>query len=111
MTLLGHFWFPGKPNRLHWDRAALAEVVVFGRWMLLSSAVGVLAMNGDRIWFGGSMSANELGVFSIAVLILGSVQTGLLKLVGSVALPAFSEAAREGDKARLKALYYSLHLG
>jgi O-antigen/teichoic acid export membrane protein len=49
-------------------------------------------------------------VYSIAVLILGSVQTGLLKLVGSVALPAFSEAAREGDKERLKALYYRFRL-
>ena len=105
MTLLGHFWFPGKPNRLHWDRAALAEVVVFGRWMLLSSAVGVLAMNGDRIWFGGSMSANELGVFSIAVLILGALQLGMARLLGAVALPAFSEASRVNDTARLHLLY------
>ncbi|MEX3772715.1 oligosaccharide flippase family protein [Pseudomonas sp. MYb118] len=105
MTLLGHFWFPGVRNRLHWDRAALQEVVVFGRWMLLSSAVGVLAMNGDRIWFGGSMSANELGVFSIAVLILGALQLGMARLLGAVALPAFSEAARVNDKERLHLLY------
>ena len=105
MTLLGHFWFPGKPNRLHWDRAALAEVVVFGRWMLLSSAVGVLAMNGDRIWFGGSMSAAELGVYSIAVLFLGALQMGMQRLLGAVALPAFSEASRVNDTARLHLLY------
>jgi O-antigen/teichoic acid export membrane protein len=65
---------------------------VFGRWILLSSMVGVLAMYGDRIWFGASMSA-QLGVYSIAVLILGAVQTALMKMVGAVALPAFSEAA------------------
>jgi len=105
MTLLGHFWFPGPPNRLHWDRSALQEVVVFGRWMLLSSAVGVLAMNGDRIWFGGTMSANELGVFSIAVLILGALQLGMARLLGAVALPAFSEAARTNDIPRLHVLY------
>ncbi|MCU1761127.1 oligosaccharide flippase family protein [Pseudomonas sp. 14P_8.1_Bac3] len=106
MTLLGHFWFSGPPNRLHWDRPALQELVVFGRWMLLSSAVGVLAMNGDRIWFGGSMSASELGVYSIAVLILGALQQGMQRLVGAVALPAFGEAARTNDTARLQALYY-----
>ncbi|MEZ1314571.1 oligosaccharide flippase family protein [Pseudomonas fluorescens] len=105
MTLLGHFWFPGPHNRLHWERSALREVVVFGRWMLLSSAVGVLAMNGDRIWFGGSMSANELGVFSIAVLILGALQLGMARLLGAVALPAFSEAARSQDTPRLHVLY------
>jgi hypothetical protein len=33
-----------------------------------------------------------------------------LKLVGTVALPAFSEAARAGDHERLKALYYRFRL-
>lgn len=105
MTVLGHLWFSGPRNRLHWDRAALQELVVFGRWMLLSSAVGVLAMNGDRIWFGGSMSASELGVYSIAVLIVGALQQGMQRLVGAVALPAFGEAARTHDTARLHRLY------
>ncbi|WP_422402874.1 oligosaccharide flippase family protein [Pseudomonas sp. GZD-209] len=109
-TVLGHLVFQGPKNRLEWDRSALNELVVFGRWILLSSIVGVLAMYGDRMWFGASMSAAELGVYSIAVLILGSLQTGLLKLVGTVALPAFSEAARAGDHERLKALYYRFRL-
>jgi O-antigen/teichoic acid export membrane protein len=109
-TLLGHFALHGPHNRLQWDRAALTELIVFGRWILLSSMVGVLAMYGDRIWFGGTMTVAQLGVYSIAVLILGSIQTGLLKLVGSVALPAFSEAARAGDQARLKKLYFHFRL-
>ncbi|KII28877.1 polysaccharide biosynthesis protein [Pseudomonas fluorescens] len=109
-TLLGHFWFKGPANHLHWDRSALNELIVFGRWILLSSAVGVLAMHGDRIWFGGSMSATELGVYSIAVLILGALQTGVQRLAGAVALPAFSEAARNDDTVRLHALYYRFKL-
>ena len=109
-TLLGHFWFEGPSNRLRWERAALNELVGFGRWILLSSAVGVLAMYGDRVWFGGSMTASELGVYSIAVLILGAVQLALQKIVGAVALPAFSEASRTNDTVRLHALYYRLKL-
>jgi O-antigen/teichoic acid export membrane protein len=109
-TLLGHFWFKGPANHLHWERSALNELIVFGRWILLSSAVGVLAMHGDRIWFGGSMSATELGVYSIAVLILGALQTGVQRLAGAVALPAFSEAARNNDTERLRALYYRFKL-
>ncbi|MFT0520081.1 MULTISPECIES: oligosaccharide flippase family protein [Pseudomonas] len=104
-TVLGHTAMHGPANRLQWDRTALAELVSFGRWILLSSIVGVLAMYGDRIWFGASMTVAELGVYSIAVLILGSIQTGLMKLFGAVALPAFSEATRDGDKARLRTLY------
>ncbi|RON09047.1 polysaccharide biosynthesis protein [Pseudomonas brassicacearum] len=109
-TVIGHLWFQGPPNRLQWDRSALEELVVFGRWILLSSAVGVLAMYGDRIWFGGSMSATELGVYSIAVLILGTLQTAVLRLVGAVALPAFSEASRSNDTVRLRVLYYRFRL-
>ncbi|NIF17795.1 oligosaccharide flippase family protein [Pantoea sp. Cy-639] len=109
-TVLGHLAMSGPRNRLRWDRTALAELVVFGRWILVSSIVGVLAMYGDRMWFGASMSAAELGVYSIAVLILGSIQTGLMKVVGMVALPAFSEATRSGDTERLKALYHRARL-
>ncbi|MHC8411818.1 oligosaccharide flippase family protein [Pseudomonas sp. Hz4] len=109
-TLVGHLWFEGPPNRLQWERSALKELVGFGRWILLSSAVGVLAMYGDRVWFGGSMTASELGVYSIAVLILGAVQLGMQKIFGAVALPAFSEASRTNDPVRLLALYYRLKL-
>ncbi|MBV4491489.1 oligosaccharide flippase family protein [Pseudomonas oryzicola] len=109
-TLLGHTALEGPRNRLQWDRSALNELIVFGRWILLSSMVGVLAMYGDRIWFGASMTTAQLGVYSIAVLILGAVQTALMKIFGAVALPAFSEAARADDKERLKALYHRFRL-
>lgn len=109
-TALGHLCLQGPRNRLQWDGSALKELVAFGRWILLSSAVGVLAVQGDRIWFGGTMSAAELGVYSIVVLILGAIQTGVHKLAGAVALPAFSEAARRGDTVRLRVLYYRFRL-
>lgn len=109
-TALGHLWIGGVSNRLQWDVSALKELVRFGRWMLLSSAVGVLAMQGDRILFGGSMSAAELGVYSIAVLMLGAFETGVQRLVGAVALPAFSEAVRADDPVRLRNLYYRFRL-
>lgn len=109
-TVLGHLCLQGPNNRLQWDNSALKELIAFGRWVLLSSAIGVLAAYGDRIWFGGSMSATELGVYSIAVLILGSIEIGVRKLAAAVALPALSEVARAGDKARLRALYYRFRL-
>ena len=109
-TVLGHLWLQGPANRLQWESSALKELIAFGRWVLLSSAVGVLAAHGDRIWFGGSMSAAELGVYSIAVLILGAIETGVRRLVAAVALPALSEVARMGDAVRLRGLYYRFRL-
>ncbi len=109
-TVLGHLWLQGPDNRLQWDGPALKELIAFGRWVLLSSAVGVLAIHGDRIWFGGSISAAELGVYSIAVLMLGAIEVGVHRLAAAVALPALSEVARTGDAARLRALYYRFRL-
>lgn len=109
-TALSHLMFQGPRNRPQWDPAALREMLDYGRWILLSSSVGVLAMQGDRIWFGGSMSATELGVYSIAVTILGAIQSSLQRLAGAVALPAFSEAARSGDNERVRNLYYRSRL-
>ncbi|MGB8975914.1 MAG: oligosaccharide flippase family protein, partial [Pseudomonas capeferrum] len=43
-TVLGHTALQGPNNHLRWDRSALTELIVFGRWILLSSMVGVLAM-------------------------------------------------------------------
>lgn len=39
-TTLSHVWFHGPANRLQWDSSALKELIAFGRWVLLSSAVG-----------------------------------------------------------------------
>ena len=110
LTVLSHTMFQGPRNRVQWDREAFREIFNYGRWILLSSAVGVLAMQGDRIWFGGTMTVAELGVYSIAVGILLAIQTSLLRLAGAVALPAFSEAARSGDMDRLRNLYFRFRL-
>ncbi|WEZ86948.1 oligosaccharide flippase family protein [Pseudomonas sp. NyZ480] len=109
-TVLSHVMFPGHKDRPQWDPEALREIVSYGRWVLLSSAVGVLAMQGDRIWFGGSMTVAQLGVYSIAVGILQAFTLSLQRLAGAVALPAFSEAARSGDKERLRRLYWRFRL-
>ncbi|MBV4542072.1 MULTISPECIES: oligosaccharide flippase family protein [Pseudomonas] len=109
-TVLSHLIFPGHKDRPQWDPAALREIVNYGRWVFLSSAVGVLAMQGDRIWFGGSMTVAQLGVYSIAVGILAAFQLSLQRLAGAVALPAFSEAARTGDMDRLRHLYFRFRL-
>lgn len=110
LTVLSHTMFQGPRNRVQWDPEAFREIFNYGRWILLSSAVGVLAMQGDRIWFGGTMTVAELGVYSIAVGILLAIQTSLLRLAGAVALPAFSEAARSGDMDRLRKLYFRFRL-
>jgi O-antigen/teichoic acid export membrane protein len=104
-TVLSHIRLNGHANRLCWDNAAARELLVFGKWVVLSSSVYVLAANGDRLLMGALVDARVLGLYSIAALIIGSIEGGVSRLFSSVALPAFSEIARN-DPSRLREIYY-----
>lgn len=107
---LSHLWLDGPRNRLQWDKTAIKELVAFGRWIMLSSVAGVLAAQGDRIWFGGSISTVEMGIYSIAILILGALESVVHKLMAASVLPALGEAVRNGGQGRLKELYHRIRL-
>ena len=107
-AVLTHIWLPGHPNRWQWDRAAFEEIFGFGKWIFLSSILGFLVGNGDRILLGGLMNANVLGVYSIAFSISSIVEQIVGRIVSGVAFPALSEIARE-RRHDLKAAYYKFH--
>ncbi len=108
-TLLSHTWLTGHANRWRWERSAILELVTFGRWIMLSSALGVLAINGDRLLLGGLVTAHVLGVYAIALLVISSIEGVMGRLVTSVSLPALSEIARE-DPVRMRDVYYKLRI-
>src|SRR5581483_12337335 len=108
-TVLSHVALPGVPNRWDWDRSAFQEILGFGKWMFVSSLLGFLAINGDRLLLGGLINSNLLGVYTIAFLIFSSVEQMMSKIVMGVLFPAFSEVARE-RRSTLKRSYYRFHL-
>lgn len=110
VALTSHQWIAGPVNRFRWDATSVGELVRFGRWILLSSAMGVLAAHGDRIWLGGVMSAGQLGVYSIAVLLLGALETAVHKLASATVLPALSNVVRADDPVRMRLMYWRSRL-
>jgi len=107
-VVLGHAWLPGNPNRWQWDRAAFTEIFGFGKWIFLSSILGFLVTNGDRIILGGLIDADSLGVYSIAFGIFAIFEQIMARVIGGVAFPALSEISRE-RRHDLKACYYRFH--
>lgn len=105
MSVGSHIWISGPANHFRWESAAADELVRFGRWILLSSTLGVLAANGDRIWLGGFMSATQLGVYSIAILLLAAMEMAVHKLAAAMVLPALGSVARIGESEQLRQLY------
>ena len=108
-TALTHTMLSGPANRWQWDAAAFRELVDFGKWVIVSSTVGFFALNGDRLLLGGLVSAHDLGLYSIAFLVLSAPRQGLSLLATSVAYPALSEVVRTRP-GELAAVYYRARL-
>jgi len=106
---MSHAWLAGPRNRLSWDRHCLQEMVSFGKWIFLSSFIGVFALNADRIVLGGLVSANTLGQYAIAGTIVATIQGIFSKVYTTVAMPALSETARR-DRQRLREVFYRLRV-
>jgi O-antigen/teichoic acid export membrane protein len=107
-AILSHACLSGTPNRLHWDSAIFGEIIRFGKWIFLSSIVGFLVLNGDRLILGGLVDSATLGVYVVAYLLVSTADLVLSKAVSDVSLPAFSEIVRERP-TQLRASYYKLH--
>ena len=93
-TVLSHLWMRGDRNRFRWDKSAVHEVFTYGKWLALSSAVTVFASNGDRLMLAAFASATLLGLYSIALSLVGALDAILGQFFDRVMLPAFSEVAR-----------------
>lgn len=104
-VVAGHAWLPGSPNRLEWNPAALSELFHFGKWIFLTSILGFLSANGDRLLLGWLTNSATLGIYVIAFLIVNALQEVFVKLMGSVSFPVLSAVVRE-HPAALKAVYY-----
>lgn len=109
-ALATHALLPGMGNRLHWDKDSLHEIFGFGKWIFLTSMLGFLAANGDRLLLSGFTDPATLGLYSIAFMMAGSVRDAFSVLASNVAFPAFSEIVRTRRRGVLKQAYYHFRL-
>jgi O-antigen/teichoic acid export membrane protein len=109
LVVLSHTWLRGENNRFQWDRAAVSELLGYGRWVLLSSTLYVLALNADRIFLGAWVSAVTLGLYSIALNLALMVDGAGSRLFSSVTMAALSEVARN-EPHRFSAVYRRMRL-
>ncbi len=99
-TVLSHWYLPGPSCRPAWDRSCALEIVGFGKWILLSSVIGFLAANGEKLILGGSLTTASFGVFSIATTLMMAVMGIYSTLNAHIIFPTLSEALRsDADKA------------
>lgn len=93
---LSHALMGGVFPRLKWKREHAAELMVFGRWILLSTALTFLATQGDRLFFGKVLTMDRLGVYTIAVMLATFPAQLVSRLSMDVVFPAYSAVLRRG---------------
>lgn len=108
-SLMTHIYLDHRSHRLALDRSACNEILSFGKWIVMSSIAMLLLTQGDRLILESFISATELGVYSIALLICMAISQAFQKIGRSVLLPALSDVGRR-DPARVSATYYSIRL-
>lgn len=108
-TTLTHWALPGPANRFEWESKAFDEIFAFGKWAFLSSMLTFLISSGDRILLGGVLDPQTMGFYSIAFLIINSLQTAVGKIEAYAVLPALAEVVRDRP-AELKRTIYRVRL-
>lgn len=65
-TALTFVAFRSHRPRLTWDRAHALEIIAFGKWIFLSTAIYFAAISFDRLYFVGVLSLALAGIYGVA---------------------------------------------
>jgi len=91
-----HVLTGGFPQRLRFSREIFASTFQIGRFIGLSTALGFLASQSDRLILGRLIAPDLLGVYTVAFFLSeGAAQLGV-RLSQRVLHPAFRKAAAAG---------------
>jgi len=105
-VILSHLFLQGQSDRFGLNAVAFKEIFNFGKWVLLSSLITALLNQGDRLIFGNFLTSEQLGIYSIALLISTAITQIIQQLNAKVFFPKLSSIHR--DKQNVKFIYYSI---
>lgn len=105
----GHVWLHGTPNRLQWDSMYARQIFRYGKWILASSLMYILAVQGDKLLLGGWVTPAILGVYAIGQNLAQILEQAIGRVFTQVTAPAFSDVLRNSPQ-RMREVYLRLRL-
>jgi O-antigen/teichoic acid export membrane protein len=104
-TGLSYTMLPGPRARLCWDAGSAREIISFGKWIFLSSIIGFLALQGEKLILGGLLGVVAFGIFSIASNLFAAA-VGLYSTInGRVIFSSLSLVLQQNDPDALRRAY------
>lgn len=67
--ILLNLLLPGPANRLRWEPAAARELIHFGKWIFLSTFMGFLIGQGDKVILGRLLPLGAFGLYNIGAFL------------------------------------------
>ncbi len=109
-TGLSHF-LPGTNHRDRWqmDVKIRGDVLRFGRWIFLSSALTVVSTRGDSAMLGRVLGPATLGLYNLATNIADLPETLGFRIVNSVIYPTMSRTFQSAPET-FSRVFYRLRL-
>lgn len=98
------FLIPEQRPKFSWDKAALKELLSFGRWMFIATAIMFLAEQSDRLILGKLLSFQTVGVYTIAATLANMPREVIKTLSYRVIFPTISnqtDLPRETLRAKI----------
>lgn len=91
--IASHFVIPNFRNRFCWDKAAVHELVHFGKWIVVSTLVTYWALQIDRPLLGFLRDPAVLGVYVIGLSLVNLPREVIGRLAAVVLYPALVRGA------------------
>ena len=92
---LSHYWNSGSPHRFMLNQEVVREILSFGKWIFVSTALTFFAEQADRLILGKILTLDVLGVYGVALTLADIPRSITLALSGKVMFPAITKLADE----------------
>ncbi|KAB8315014.1 oligosaccharide flippase family protein [Tolypothrix campylonemoides VB511288] len=90
--LVSSYWLiPKYSNHFEWEPEAVKEILSFGKWMFVASALMFAAEQSDRLVLGKILSLQMLGVYTVAYTLASIPREVIKQLSYKVIFPAISQ--------------------
>lgn len=93
-TVWSHALNADHPNRLTLEKESIKELLGFGKWIMVSTAMMFLASQTDRFMLGKLFSMAWFGVYSIALALAELPKQVISRLNGKVIYPLITKYSR-----------------
>jgi O-antigen/teichoic acid export membrane protein len=100
-----HVLLHGVKNKISWDQDAIRHLTGFGRWILLSSALTFLSVEGARLVIGAVLDMRQVALFTLASAMNLMFWQAMLQVAEHVFFPAYSEVHRDSPEKLLTILF------